>query len=218
MRQGLALACAITLLVATACATASSPPASRGAPVTPPPPSVAVGQAGVLCAREQAGCKIAAGTYSTRPFVHPFTFTIPEPWTNQRAWPHGGEVGPPAGGMVLQWATDVRANRSQDTITSAEDLVAALGRLPGFTVSEPVPTTVGGAAGIQFDVETATALDAYLAIPEDQLNIEPAEKLRFFAVERDGALVILILDAFQQSAFDGWIAAAQPVIESITWE
>ena len=105
-----------------------------------------------------------------------------------------------------------------EPINSAEDLVTILRRLDGFNVADPVPTTIGGAPGVQFDVETSAVVDRYLSIPEDHLGVDGGEKLRFFAVERQGALVLLILDAFQKSTFDDFIGRSKPLIDSITWE
>ena len=105
-----------------------------------------------------------------------------------------------------------------EPIDSAEDLVTILRRLDGFNVGDPVPTMIGGAPGVQFDVETSAVVEEYLTIPEDYLSVDGGEKLRYFAVERDGALVLLILDAFQRSRFEDFITRSKPLIDSIAWE
>jgi hypothetical protein len=230
MRPHVAVAALATLLIG-ACAPAASPivtpggvpsatqlvtsvPTSAPSPTTAP--SVTVGE---LCAHEYTGCEIPAGTYSTRPFIHPFTFTIDEPWANNRAWPEGGEIGLPVGAAdrAFQWATKVFV-RSGNAIDSPEDLIATLKGLNGFTVSDTVSTTIGGAPAVQVDVVTSASVPGYLRIPNDALNVDAGEKLRFFALQRDGALVVLILDAYKKAAFDDFIAASKPLIDSIVWE
>lgn len=178
---------------------------------------------GELCAEGHQPCPIEAGTYTAAPFEPNFSFTIDEGWQNDRAFADGGGISQETGGIF--WASGVGEGTVDgepvEIGASVDDFVTFLQAFEalGMTVSEPTPVTVDGVRGQQVDVATneAEAPGLYL-IAEDQFNLVPGEKARFLVLDRDGETVLLIIDSYTTEGFDDWVATAQPVIDSITWE
>lgn len=195
---------------ATATATAAASPS----------PSTAVG---TLCAGDQTqpSCELAPGTYSADPFSPGFTFTIAEPWTNERRYADGGGIS--LGEAAFFWASGVSAGTVDGTGVAIEPgpagFLAFLAKFEGFTLSEPGTATVDGVSGIQVDVETKeTAAPQIFEIQADFFNLDAGEKARFILLDKDGTTVIFIIDAFKEAGFDAFLVKAQPVLDSVTWE
>jgi hypothetical protein len=195
---------------ATATATAAASPS----------PSTAVG---TLCAGDQTqpSCELAPGTYSADPFSPGFTFTIAEPWTNERRYADGGGIS--LGEAAFFWASGVSAGTVDGTGVAIDPgpagFLAFLAKFEGFTLSEPGTATVDGVSGIQVDVETKeTAAPQIFEIQADVFNLDAGEKARFILLDKDGTTVIFIIDAFKAADFDAFLAKAQPVLDSVTWE
>jgi hypothetical protein len=205
----------------TAPTTAPSPTPASAAPTLPAPSSAS--GADLLCAKEFEPCPLAAGTYSSSPFNHPFTFTVSgDGWTNDRAWPHGGSASTPK--TAFLWGSGAASGKIDEVSTpigpTPEDFIAHLKKFKGFTVSDPKPITVDGVKGSYVDVLSGTTgADAMYLIPEDAFNVAPGEKLRFIVLDKDGETVILILDAFQAADFDAFLKdVGQPLIDGLRWE
>jgi hypothetical protein len=201
----------------------ASPSAAAESPSPPAPsPSPSVVAADALCAHEFTTCEIAAGTYSTAPFVHPFSFTVAEAWQNNRAWPHGGEIAQPIGGFDwISGLTSGNGGTTNATLGVDPDpaaFIQFLKSLGGLTVSGPTDVTIGGLAAQQLDVETSEQILGILQFPEDAWNVDVGEKIRFFVLEIEGDTVVLIVDAYTVAAFDDFVALTQPLVDSITWE
>lgn len=97
--------------------------------------------------------------------------------------------------------------------------IAFLGQFKGFRLSEPGPAVVDGVTGVQVDVETnGTAAPQIFQITDDVFNLDAGEEARFVLLEKDGTTVIFMLDAFKAAGFDAFLAKAQPVLDSVTWE
>lgn len=203
-----------------------SAPASEAAPSTEPSSaasSTASGD-GALCAKGFETCPIPAGTYSSAPFEHPFTFTISgDDWTNDRNWPHGGSMTKAAANSFL-WASGVVSGDVSGTTVeigpTPADFIAHLRKFDGFTVSEPVPVTVDGVSGSQVDVlSNDVGAGGMFLLPEDGFNLSPGEKTRFLVLDKDGATVILFVESFKVSTFDAFLAdVAQPILDGLTWQ
>jgi hypothetical protein len=189
------------------------------------PSSAAPGSGhGALCAKAFVPCPLPAGTYSSAPFEHPFTFTISgEDWTNDRAWPHGGSTTR-SGTNAFLWASGVEsgviAGATSPIGPTPADFIAHLRKFDGFTVGDPIPITVDGISGSYVDVLTndMVAEKVYL-IPEDAFNLSAGERLRFIVLDIDGAAVILIVDSFKAADFDAFMAeVAQPILDGLAWD
>jgi hypothetical protein len=202
--------------VAPTAAPSSAPSSSPAAEANP-----SAGAALALCAMTPEPCPLVAGTYSTQPFVFPYLFTIDAEWTNDRAWPHGGEIYLPTG--AVQWASGVtKGSRDGTQLTIGQtpaDFVDFLRKQKGFTVSQPTPVTIGGVAGQSVDLLTNEIRERGIyMIAEDVANVDPGEKIRFFLVPMSDDMVIMTIDAFKAAGFDDFAAQAQPVIDSIEWQ
>lgn len=203
----------------------SAPSASPSqAPATATQSDPPAGGPAELCAEAFEPCPIKAGTYHTLPFTVPFTFTIEgDGWTNDRNWPHGGSMTR-ADSDAFLWASGVTSGQVggvEVTIgPTVDDFVAHLGRFEGWTLAEPVPVTVDGASGLQVDLTTnETGGPGMFYIAEDAFNLAPGEKVRFIALDKDGQVVILIIDAFVVDTFDGFVAeVGDPLLAGLTWE
>jgi len=221
----LVAACSVTTSLPPSAVTASSVPSvSSEAPIASPPssptasPTVSVG---TLCAKDFQPCDIPAGTYSSAPFSPAFTFTITAPATNNRAWPHGGDVTGDKGGLF--WASGITgAATEKGPVTlgpAPADFIAFLSKPKGWVVSKPVPVTIGGVAGQQVDVATRKlGIRAVFTIPEDAFNVDPGEKIRYLVLAKDGTTVVLMVDAFKEKDFEAVLALEQPILDSITWQ
>lgn len=226
----LSLAVVLTIGVAACSTQATVTPTTNSSAATSPtsdateePTGEPSPNEGTLCAHEFTGCQIPAGTYSTEPFEHPFEFTVTETWTNNRAWPHGGEIGTPEGDAAFQWASGVDTGtmdgQTVEIGPEPNDVIDFLRGFEGFTVSEPTEVTIDGVSGQQVDVLTnETSAPGILRFAEDALNLAPGEKVRYIVLDKDGATVLLIVDAFEQDQFEDFLARVEPILASITWQ
>ena len=208
--------------VASASPSQLTTPAATASP-SPTASASTAAAAATLCAggQDDPSCNLTPGTYSADPFKPGFTFTITEPWTNDRRYADGGSIS--MGDAAFLWASGVSAGTVADKEVTigpgAAGFVAFLGQFKGFTVSAPAPAVVDGVTGIQVDVETnATAAPGMFQIKNDVFNLDAGEKARFVLLEKDGTTVIFIIDAFKAAGFDTFLTKAQPVFDSVTWE
>lgn len=212
---------------------AAGSPSTAASAVAPSEPAVSANASaavsagetgeGVLCAVGHEPCPIEAGTYTATPFEPDFSFTVDEGWQNDRAFADGGGISKPEGGVF--WASGVATGtigeEEVEIGASVDDFVTFLRGFDavGMTVSEPTPVTVDGVDGQQIDVASNEAeAPALYRIAEDQFNLVPDEKARFLVLDKDGETVLLIIDSFTTEGFDDWVATAQPVVDSISWE
>jgi hypothetical protein len=213
---------AVPTNVPSAAPSQSATPSDTPSPIPTASPSTAIAAA-TLCAGGQSdpNCELPPGTYSADPFKPGFTFTITEPWTNDRRYADGGGVS--LGDAAFFWASGVSAGTvdgNEVAIASGPaGFIAFLGQFKGFTLSEPGPAVVDGVTGVQVDVETnGTPAPQIFQITDDVFNLDAGEKARFILLEKDGTTVIFIIDAFKAAGFDAFLTKAQPVLDSVTWE
>jgi hypothetical protein len=164
---------------------------------------------------------MAAGTYDAKPFVPAFTFTVPAGWRNDRAFPDGGGVSTSLGGFW--WASGVKqgvvGGANVDIASGVDGFVAHLKAYTGFTVTDPVPVTVNGVAGVQVDVTTnGASADGLYLVAEDQFNLAPDEKARFIVLDKGGVTVLIVIESFKTAGFDAWLGTTKPILDSILWK
>ena len=103
--------------------------------------------------------------------------------------------------------------------TTADAVLAYLQSFKDFAITAPVAVTVGGLAGRSIDVSTkGKRAGGFLAIPQDNYNLAPGEKIRFMVLDADGTAVVLMVDVPDEKVFAAEVAAMQPVLDSIVWQ
>lgn len=203
---------------------ASTPTSAPTAQPTATPSAVASPPAnGVskLCAVEFQGCTIEAGDYASTSFVPAFSFTIAATMSNDRDWPDGGGVSYPQGGLF--WAAGMTSGmRDEKEVTfdsTIEGFAKYLKSFKGFSVVDGPPVSIDGTTATVLDVMTReTPARGIYAVKSDVFNLDPGEKARFFLLERDGKLVVFILDAFHEAEYDAVAAKLQPILDSVRWQ
>ncbi len=225
-------ACAATATPSPASAVSGSPSAAVSAPAATGSPSPTAASAATpvpstdvltLCAGGQSDptCDLAPGTYSAQPFEPGFRFTISDTWRNERKYADGGSIS--QGDAAILWASGVKSGTADgaevNIAAGSAGFIAFLGQIDGFTMSAPSPTLIDGVDGVQVDVETnATDATGIFSIENDMMNLAPGEKVRFILLDKDGTTMIFMVDAFQSADFETFLAKAQPVVDSLTWE
>ncbi len=129
-----------------------------------------------------------------------------------------------AGTNAFMWASGVESGMVNGTATpigpTPADFIAHLRKFPGFTMTEPVPVTVDGISGSKVDIlSNGVEAPGMFVIPEDAFNMGPGEKIRFIALDKDGATVILMVNSFVAADFDQFDSeVGQPMLDGLTWE
>ena len=127
---------------------------------------------------------LAAGTYRTTVFETPFTFTVPEGWSNYEDLPGNFLLLPPGGdiygvdagtsdfvGIYQGVGLGANSGTNCDAVEIGPGLdpasmVAALAAREGIIVSDPVPIEIGGLPGLMIDIVDDPSSDAGCRDPE----------------------------------------------------
>jgi hypothetical protein len=185
---------------------------------------------------------LPAGTYTSKKFSPPVTFTLPDGWENVNDAstylslnPLGNDaVGihlfrdPPA----MSQATGCPAATEVAVGTSSGELVKWIRARPGLKVGAPAMATIGGLPATALDL---SIIDGWTdscpfanGIPTVPLFFRPgedgyrwvvagSERLRLYFVDVPGAgLVVVDVDAFDGSQFDALVEAAKPIVASLS--
>ena len=211
----------LTVMLAAACST--------GSPGSP----VASGPAATL---------LAAGTYTSKVFSPPLTFTVPAGWESPvdtmgylQLRPLGDEIvgihlfRDPA--AMSQAVTCPLATEPGVGPTSF-DLVTWIRDRPGLVVSQPGMTTVGGLRGSVIDVRIVDGWKPSCpfanGLPTVPLIFQPPdgyrwivagnERLRLYVLDiPDGGLVVVDIDAFDGTRMEGFLDAATSIIRTFSF-
>ncbi len=185
---------------------------------------------------------LPAGTYTSRLFQPPVTFTLPAGWWNP---------SDTAGYFVLQPVTSdltgihlfrdpQPASQDPSCPTSAEpgvgstsiELVTWIRGLPGLVVSAPRIVTVGGLRGTEIDVAIAegwtTSCPFANGLPTVPLFVGDGGQLRWVIAGSErlrlslldvpgGGTVVVDVDAFDGALWDQLLAAATPIVQSFVF-
>lgn len=114
---------------------------------------------------------LSLGTYTTKVFTPPITYTVTEGWGNWEDLagnvllvPPGQDLAGVNGGVsdfigiyrgVAAAAADCQVAPQPGVGSSAQELADWLGTRPGLNASEPMPVVIGGLTGIVLDVTMA---------------------------------------------------------------
>jgi hypothetical protein len=182
---------------------------------------------------------LAPGTYTSVAFKPAVTFTVPAGWENpddQAAYMLVRPLGDDLNGIhffaapsALSQAADCPASAEPNVGTSSIELIAWIRSLKGLTVSSPAMATIGGYPATSIDISIAPGWAASCAFangtptvpllfkaPGLRWVVAGGERLRLYFVDRTGSgLVIVDLDSFDGTGFEGLLAAAAPVVKSL---
>ncbi len=198
---------------------ASTTPSPSPTPTATPAPSIPAG-ASLLCARPFEPCDLAPGTYYTQGFEVPFTFEIGKGWSNSRAEPTIGEVSLPGSGGVT-WLTGVKQGRiGEDLVaigSSPADFITYLADHPALRLGASQAVKVGTASGQRVDASVRRDAPDFIVLPDDAINLGKGHKLRVYALEANGATVVLIIDAISEEASPAFLKLVRPILGSVRW-
>ena len=164
------------------------------------------------------------GTYTRSSFTPPITLELDGTWHAVQLLPGFFDVQDDPGSpdvIAVQFARPSAvygADAAATPITTAEAAVAALTANPRLTVLETSDSRIGGLEGKQITVENpsdAAANVSIVRVPPGPLGIDPGRRLwlAFFDVP-DGVLAIMVGGSVAK--WDEALAAAEPVLESVT--
>jgi hypothetical protein len=204
----------------TQLAVATSTPAASPSTTAAPPTA----SARPLCAVGATECPLTPGTYTSAPFVHPFSFAISTKWRNTRAGTNGGGIETDKGGF--SWASGITAvdvDTNETAIkTDAASLLAFVTGLAasGREVGLPSPVTIGGISGQQIDVSIAASSSSvgFIIPGPDQLRLDPGSTTRIYVLETPGDATLFFVTALKKDDFASVTAMTDPVLQSVVWQ
>lgn len=186
---------------------------------------------------------LPAGTYTSTAFRPPVSFTLPDGWLIAGDAPDYLSLQPAASdavGIHLFRSPQAASQDAECPITpapnvgpTAAELVDWIVARPGLVVSDPVPVTVGGLAGLGIDVgivEGWTAscpfADGLPTVPlfvgagdsTFRWVVAGSERLRLAVLDVPGqGTVVVDIDAFDGTLMDDLLADATPIVSSMTF-
>ena len=183
---------------------------------------------------------LAPGTYASRVFQPPVTFTLPAGWwiPSDSANYFGVQpVTSDAIGVHL-FRDPIAASQDLACPTAAEpgigstsgELATWIRGLDGLEVSDPRMATVGGLRGVELDIaitaDWAASCPFADGLPTVPLFVGPNdafrwvvagnERLRIWLLDLpDGGTVVVDIDAFDGTLMDALLADAAPIVRSL---
>jgi hypothetical protein len=218
----------------------STPPPAASPSLTP---AASPSPAPSLCATSDPACigALAPGRHSTDALITPTTYTVPAGWSKTLDVPGAVNLEHAEAASFIAIWPDWNIS-SQDSCIEApsalagrgrtvDDLVTWLTEHEGVVASDPTPVTIDRIDGLVLDARMAddytgpcgaralvfTHQGTINDIGAFQLNKEDRTRLWFFDVG-EGHVVNLAIVVENSADFDGFLAAATPVVESMTFE
>lgn len=185
---------------------------------------------------------LPAGTYTSRAFQPPATYTLPESWWNPSDAAGYLALMPVESDLVgvhlfrdpLPMSQDPACPSTPQPGVGATSVALAqwIRGLPGLTVSAPRIATVGGLRGTEIDVAIAAGWTASCpfangapTVPlfvsaDGQLRwvVAGTERLRLNLLDvPGGGTVVVDIDAFDGSLWEPLLADATPIVQSLVF-
>ena len=185
---------------------------------------------------------LTAGTHTSAQFQPTVSYTVPDGWTNPQDTPAYLELFPvqnDSNGIhifhnpqALSQASDCPTSAQPGVGTSSVELVAWIRSIKGFAVSPPALATIGGLPATSIDVaiaqgwtQSCSFAGGLPTVPlffgrETSLRwvVADKERLRLYLVDVPGnGTVVVDVDSFDGAGFTGLLAAAAPIVKSITF-
>jgi hypothetical protein len=206
-------------LLAGCSATPAASPSGKPAPVALPP-----------------------GTYTSRAFQPPVTYTVPAGWWSSADGADYLALQPVSSDLVgiHLFRDPLAASQDPSCPTTAQPGVGTLSTelttwirgLPGLVVSSPRLATVGGLRGVELDIAIAagwtTSCPFANGVPTVPLFVGADGQLRWVIAGNErlrlslldvpgGGTVVVDIDAFDGTLMDGLLASAQPIVRSLVF-
>lgn len=220
-----------------------SPSATATPSPSPTPPSPSASAVAFDCSGGSTGCAgpLTAGDHASANMVVPFTFTVPDGWTNTRdvnrtySMETSSGIATPAEVMAMnaiaEQTPECGPTAKAGAGNAVQDFVNFLREHPGLVTTEPVPVEMDGYRGQSVDLSvastwTATCPDStgpFVLLLTDTgspagraLGYPGDVKARWDILDVNGKTVIIerVGDPVA-GKFDEAAAAAQPIIDSI---
>ena len=195
---------------------ASTRPATPASPATTSEPSAA--GAGEL---PRAGV-LPAGRYTKAGFIPAVTFEVDDGWSVGSVSDGFFDVQQDPGSrdvIAVQFARPSRVigeDGASVPVTTAADLIAAIGENPGLDVIDGSASRLGGLVGENVVVEnSARSTTPVIDVSLGTLGFDPGRRLWISAFDTpDGVVAVIVGGSVAQ--WDRTLAVAEPVLESIT--
>jgi hypothetical protein len=197
----------------------SSPSEATASPTTPatPPPTAAP----TAAPSPYAAGDLAAGSYLVDS-IPPITFSVDSGWTSTRPDPDffDLEKGPAYLAVLVVTLIFTDPQQTNFKVPDGMDPAAAAAKIAknkGLKLTDPVPVTIGGVSGLEFDVTTKSPL-IYSFIGGDHTGyfFSSDIKGRVRLVSVGGKLVAITTEA-PPKQFDAVIGQVQPIIDGIAF-
>lgn len=212
----------LILVLLTACSAAVSSPSEEPVTLSPdagtPSPQPAPSTDGVL-ELGSAGEPLEPGRYTRNGFIPRITLELGDGWTAEQSAPGFFDIQRGAGTLDVVAVQFGRVTGH----ASGDDAVAAMTDNPQLSIVEgPEPTTVDGVDGARLVVDTADGPETQPPVFRPVLTVEAGPlsiasnrrlEVRLFDTS-DGVLAILVGGSIR--AWDEAVAAAQPILASVT--
>ncbi|CAN5694344.1 hypothetical protein BH23CHL7_BH23CHL7_19560 [soil metagenome] len=175
-----------TVMPTPAAVVASTPPATAtatAATATAAPPVCPSIHGGVCLG------PLAAGTYTTRSFKTPLTYTVPDGWANYEDLPGNFLLIPPSGSNegvdagtsdyigvydgIAPASGDCQERPEAGVARTPEAMAAWYASHPGLAVEGPEPVTIGGLDGVVLDLAIADGETGVCRFPDFDGRLVP---------------------------------------------
>lgn len=156
-----------------------------------------------------------AGDYTTTAFQPRLTFTLGEGW--EAFFPDDSDeiaLGYGGGELAITRVSQVVDPATNKRVEAPEDLMAWLAQHPAFDAGEPQPIEVAGLSGAMLDVLATVDQDMF-AYPTGNMRVTAGNRVRYYVLPLDGADLTIVMQAPSDEAFDAFILAVQPVLDSL---
>ena len=114
------------------------------------------------------------------------------------------------------WSTGMTAEDGPDIGKTTDALLGYFASRPGIAISAPTAVTIGGMPGRSVDFALSKG-EIFMRVGKSGGGFQPGEKVRAIAVDVNGTVVLLAIEALDPKAFDTEMTAAQPILDSIVW-
>ena len=97
------------------------------------------------------------------------------------------------------------------------DFITYLADHPALRLGASQAVKVGSASGQRIDASVVAMRPTSSCCRDDTINLGKGHRLRFFALEANGATVVLIIDTISEEASPAFLKVVRTVLGSVRW-